>query len=296
MKKFLPLLFILTVILLPQRAHAAALLLQHAPASAAGKQQFYVDVAVDPQGGDFNGVEGDISFSSDKLQLVRVETGSTIVSSFIDQPTLQGSSIHFSGIIVGGFKGLINPFDQSHTLPGEIMRLVFAGAQPGNALITSSKVSVTMNDGDGTLQQLSDATATVMVSDAVAPSVYTEADSIPPTVTASVVSEKDLFDGKYALIYNAIDKQSGIDHVELREGRGAWKVIQSPYELQDQSRRGILSVRAYDVAGNMATVTLPAATSPVSVGAIIFLVLVTLIIFYVIHKKSKHPHHLRRDR
>lgn len=293
MKKFLPLLFIISIMLFSHRAHAATMLLQHVPTTAAGQEQFYVDVAVDPQGGDFNGVQGTVSFSGDTLHLVRIETGSSILSYFVDQPSLQGTSIHFSGIIVGGFQGLINPFDQSHTLPGEIMRLVFEGKSPGNALITTSNASITANDGDGTLQNLTDSTASLTVTNDIAPSMYTTADMIPPTISASVVSDKNLFDGKYVLIYTAVDKQSGIDHVQLKEGKSDWKNIESPYELQDQSRRGILSVRAYDVAGNVTTITLPSTASTTSVGAIIFLCILALIIFYVIHKKSKHPKHLR---
>jgi hypothetical protein len=213
------------LLLIPTFADAqmdAALLIQHVPPTIAQQEQFYVDVAIDPQGNNFNGVEGSITFSSNTLQFVRAETGSSIISTFIDTPTLvSAGTVRFSGIIIGGFDGLINPFDQSHKLPGQIVRLVFVGKKPGNVTIASSNVSIAANDGKGTIENLSDTSAASTVSDQVAPSVYNLADTIAPTLTASVVSNKNLYNGQYTVIFTATDKQSGIDHVELKEGSTA---------------------------------------------------------------------------
>ncbi len=294
MKKFLFIILIALVGASPAVALAgagASMVLQQAPTSVAQQQQFYIDVAVDPQDTDFNGIQGSVEFSSNTLSFVRAETGTSLVSYFIDQPSVQGNMIHFSGIIIGGFDGLINPFDQSHKLPGPIVRLVFEAVQPGNAVVTTSNVSVTENDGNGTLEPVTDTTVSFPVTTAIAPSIYNTADTVPPTLSASIVSSKDLFDGKYTVVFTATDKQSGIDHVELKEGNGAWKTIQSPYVLQDQTRKGILSLRAYDVAGNVTTITLPSTGTTQSAAAIIFLLLAALIILYVIHKKTKHPKH-----
>ncbi len=289
MKKFL---FTFLLLFIPVCAHAQAVpqvLLQHVPTSVSQQEQFYVDVAVDAHGDDFNGIQGAVTFSSDSLQFVRAETGSSVISTFIDTPSLASvGTVHFSGIIIGGFDGLINPFDQSHKLPGQIVRLVFVGKKPGNVAIASSNVSVTENDGKGTIESLADTSSPVTVTNTIAPSVYNPTDTIPPTLTASIVSDKNLYDGQYVVIFNAVDKQSGIDHVELKEGDGAWSTVESPYVLHDQSRRAILSLRAYDVAGNVTTITLPSATNTNSSAVVIVLVLIAVIIIYVIYKKILH--------
>ncbi len=291
MKKFLFSIFILALWFVPHTASAASMVLQTTAGSVDQQQQFAVDVLLDAQGSDFNGIQGSIAFSSN-LSFVRAETGTSILSYFIDQPTVKGDAVSLSGIVVGGFNGLINPFNQSRKFPGEIVRLVFAGNAPGTATITTSNFSVTANDGYGTLQQVPDNAITLNVSDTVAPSMYNTPDTIPPTITASVVHDTNLYGGKYALIFDATDKQSGIDHVALQEGDGPWLTIQSPYVLHDQTRNSILSLRAYDVAGNVTTITLPAAGSQSSAASLIILILIALIIVYVVHRKTKHPKHI----
>ncbi|MDB5254931.1 MAG: hypothetical protein JWL92_307 [Candidatus Nomurabacteria bacterium] len=265
--------------------------LEGMPVSVDQEQQFYVDVKVDPKGASFNGIQSTVQYSGDTITFVRAETGSSIITYFVTPPTVTENGIAFSGIILGGFRGLIDPFDESHSLPGDIVRLVFAGKAKGTARITTHDSTVTANDGAGTLQTVTDATVSTTVSDVAAPSTYTPADSIAPTITASVVQEHDLFDGRYTLLFTATDKQSGIDHVELREGNGEWATIESPYVLQDQSRKSILSLRAYDASGNVGTITIaPVASS--SALALIILILILIIVVYVIYKKSKHPAHL----
>lgn len=267
-------------------------LLEGMPTSIDQQQQFYVDVNVDPKGNSFNGIQSTVEFSSDTLSFVRAETGSSIITYFVSTPAAIENRIGFSGIILGGFKGVIDPFDESHSLPGGIVRLVFAGKAKGTAVVRTMDSTVTANNGSGTLQTVTDAAVSAVVTDVVSPSTYTMADGIAPTITASVVQEKDLFDGSYTLLFTATDKQSGIEYVELREGNGEWTRIESPYLLQDQSRKGILSLRAYDAAGNVANITIDPLRSSSSTAAVLVLILIAIIILYVIYKKSKHPKHL----
>ncbi len=285
MKKFLLFTLLLSFFLLVKNAEASTVTISHAPTTVAQQQQFYIDVALDTAGTSINGIQGAVTFSSDTLSFVRAETGTSNVTLWIDQPTVHGNTISFSGIIPGGFDGLVDPFDQTHKQPGEIARLVFVGKMPGNATIATSNVIVSDNDGNGTLEHVADNTTSVVVSNDIAPSIYSTPDIVPPTITASIVQDADLFDGKYALLFTAIDKESGIDHVELKEGNDQWKTIQSPYMLRDQSRDSILSLRAYDVAGNIATITIAPKSSAPSPTAIIILIIAALAILYVMYKK-----------
>ncbi len=278
----------------------ASMVLEHVPATVAQQQQFYVDVALNPNGNDFNGLQGTVSFSDDTLSFVRAETGTSILNYFIETPTALVNTVHFSGIVPGGFKGLVNPFDPTHTMPGTIVRLVFAGKAPGSATITTSYVQATDNDGQGTLETVSDASAMLTVSSTVLPSTYATPDTIPPTIEASVIRDPNLFDDRYTLIFTATDKQSGINHVALQEGDGPWTTINSPYLLQDQTRQSILTVRAYDNAGNMSTITIvpsPVKSSAMIIISTIFIILILIFIAtaYVIFRKIIHVHKHHQD-
>ena len=289
MKKLLFTFLIVSVIVFSsQHAHAAVINFAHTPTTIAQQQQFYVDVTVDPEGKSFNAIQGSIAFSDDTLKFVRAETGTSNVTLFIQRPTAKGNVITFSGIIPGGFDGLINPFDPNNKLPGQIVRLVFEGKAAGEAQIISTATTVADNDGQGTLEPVPDQQAFLSVSTSVAPALYTTADAQPPTLSASVVKENNLYNGKYTLLFSAIDKQSGLDHVEVKEGNGSWVTAESPYVLHDQSRRSILLVRAFDVAGNVSVVvTIPPLEQGSQLPMIILLVIFVLIVAYVIYKKRK---------
>ncbi len=260
----------------------------HAPQSVAQQQQFYVDIVVDTKGVSINGVQGAVTFSSDTLSFVRAETGTSNITLWIDQPVVKGNSVIFSGIIPGGFDGLINPFDQSAKLPAEIVRLVFVGKSAGVAAISTTNITVTDTDGKGTVEKLSDTSTTFPITTSVAPSVYTTPDTIAPTLSVSIVNDKNLYDGHAVLVFTATDKESGIDHVTLQEGDNDLSTIESPYLLHDQSRKSILLLHAYDVAGNVATITIAPLSSQTSTTVIVILILITLIILYVNYKKTRH--------
>jgi hypothetical protein len=266
-----------------------SLIFEGIPATVAQQQQFYIDVKIDTHGTSINGIEGRVSFPENILSFVRAETGNSNVTLWVTSPTLSGNSIDFSGVIPGGFDGLIDPFNPETKHPGEIMRLVFVGKISGNALIKTEDVHVTANDGRGTLETISNIEKSVAVSDVVAPSVYTITDTISPTLSAQVITDPNLFDGKFTLVFQSSDKQSGVGYVQVKESDdGEWTTVESPYMLHNQSKRGILSVRAYDVAGNVTTLTvaLPFKNTFVIILLVGILVLGASIIVYVTYKKK----------
>jgi hypothetical protein len=59
-----------------------------------------------------------------------------------------------------------------------------------------------------------------------------------------------VFDGKKFISFFSTDKDSGVDHYEIREGKGDYKIAQSPYLLDDQNLGTVIRVRAYDFSGN----------------------------------------------
>ena len=78
-----------------------------------------------------------------------------------------------------------------------------------------------------------------------------EKDKIPPDpFEIKIGKEATVFEGKYFIAFSTIDKQTGIDYYEVKEGKRVWEKAESPHLLEDQSLRSKISVKAVDKAGN----------------------------------------------
>jgi hypothetical protein len=273
------------------RAHAAAIVFSVPKTTVAQAQEFVVDVQFDPMQKTYNALEGSISFPQ-SLTLVKIEVGQSIIQYWVTHPSATGQVIAFAGIMPGGFGGVIDPFHSSLRLPGTIMRLVFTSDKAGGAALVATGASAALNDGLGTRESLATASTTVTTSDVLAPSTIALRDTTPPTLDAQIIQDRHLFDGKRALIFNATDSDSGIDHVEISENGEAFHTIANPYLLQNQSDNVILTVRAFDIAGNVATATItPSAKQQhrwfeLSLLAVMALALLARIALYV-HRKRR---------
>lgn len=73
---------------------------------------------------------------------------------------------------------------------------------------------------------------------------------LPEPIFASLQKNKDMFDGRYFIVFNAADKGSGIDHFELWEGMDRYVDANSPFVLKDQTLGREIVVWAVDKAGN----------------------------------------------
>lgn len=284
-------LFICAVVFMPLSVSAASVTLAPQVVRLDQEQQFYVDILLDPEGAAFNGVEGSVQFSSDTLAFVRSEDGNSIVGPWIDRPKIDGDKITFSGIMPNGFDGVIDPFDSKIRKPGTLLRLVFEARAPGVAHIATSGVNITANDGNGTLRSVPDMQLSIPISGETNSSVYALQDTHRPTLAASIVMDKKLYDGRATLIFTASDKESGIDRVEVQEGNRASVVATSPYLLEDQSRTSVITVRAYDISGNVTTVTINPVYTAETIGYILlsFIALIVLVIFtYVLRRKKSN--------
>jgi hypothetical protein len=79
-------------------------------------------------------------------------------------------------------------------------------------------------------------------------------DSTPPLAfTAEIVSDHDLFDGEYVLVWNTRDLGSGIASYDVIERNRVFKQVSSPYVLENQRLNGKIKVVAYDHEGNTQT-------------------------------------------
>lgn len=267
-------------------ASASVAILQPSNTSVGIREQFYVDVLLDPQDVSINGIEGIINFRDDLLTYVRAEDGKSVINLWIQKPVIDRGSVSFAGIIPNGFSGIIDPFNSSTKKSGLIIRLVFEAKKSGAAVISTSAFTVTENNGEGTTINTQSVNTTINVGSVENPYTYKNTDDTTPTLIASVIRDPDLFSNKYTLVFDASDKSSGIESVTVKEGNRNFKRIESPYLLEDQTRHSTIIVRATNFSGNNFTITIdPLPYNLFSPSGLILLVALIIAALYFIRRK-----------
>jgi len=150
-----------------------------------------------------------------------------------------------------------------------------------------------LNDGFGTPAKLTlkEAVFTILTEKAEVPKEEWQEelakDDIPPEPFEIKISQDpNIFGGKYFIVFSTTDKQTGIDHYEVKEGKIDWKRAESPYLLEDQSLKSIIKVKAVDKAGNERIAEYIPPKKPFPYWVIIPL-LVGVGIGYWLYRKSK---------
>ena len=229
------------------------------------------------EGECINTVDGVIHYD-EAIRAVDVSRGNSILNLWVEAPVIdeQSRTIKFAGGIPGGYCGRI-PGDPS--LTNVLLKLVFRSpgfsiggkdALPQPRIWIEENAQVLLHDGFGTNAQvrLQDAKITLLdtpgekIRDTWNESVG-EDDALPSEFSITLAREDAAFSGKYFITFNALDKQSGIDHYEVMEepftefdafkwGRAdaPWIEAESPYVLTDQALNSTIRVKAIDKAGN----------------------------------------------
>lgn len=229
-----------------------------------------------------NVVDGVVHFSPNIIP-VDYSLGNSILPFWVEEPTIdkENNTVTFAGGIPNGYCGRI-PGDPR--LTNIVLELVVQspGFQPEDTYEPTADITfgeetrVLLNDGAGTPATLRTFGSTVYVQsdfDGVITDEWKERvqdDTIPPS-EFSISLNKDLsaYGGRYFIVFNTTDKQTGIDHYEVMEepldafelfswgGIDApWVPARSPYLLEDQSLNSTIRVKAVDKAGNEYIATL----------------------------------------
>lgn len=256
------------------------------------QQEFYTDIMLDTTGQNINTIGLQISVPQN-ITFERYDDSNSLVTVWVNRPTLiNPNTIYLSGIIPNGFTSVVDPFSPKYILPGKIIRLYFVAKNSGSFPLTISNIDTYLNDGQGTKVD-SNALSPIITVDNISAtnSVQTLADHIPPlSFTPAIVSDPNLYNGKYVVIFNTQDKESGIDYYQVKEGNKDWVTATSPYLLIDQSLNGDIVVKAVDKAGNV-TLETAQRTSNISTknnktmnlieGLIVAVIILCVIIFIV---------------
>jgi hypothetical protein len=211
-----------------------------------------INLILDAQDKMLNAIEGRISLS-ENLNILSINDGGSVVSLWVQKPKAEGSIVNFSGVIPGGYKGVLSPYWDGYKA-GEVLELVLRVGEAGAAGAEIINPKILLHDGEGTETKVSvsDLEFVIAEKETQLP-LETEfpKDSNPPEeFEIEISSAPEIFDGKYFLVFLAQDKESGIDHYEVKEGYGSFVKAESPHPLKNQSLNKKITVKAVDKAGN----------------------------------------------
>lgn len=129
----------------PLASYATGASLYFSPSSKTYKvgSNFTVSVFVSSKDQAMNAAQGKISFPTDKLKVVSVSKGGTIIDLWTQEPSFSNSAgtVNFEGIVLNpGFKGS----------SGKMISITFNAKAVGDAVVSFASGSILANDGQGT--------------------------------------------------------------------------------------------------------------------------------------------------
>jgi len=260
----------LSVLSAPQSVRAAGISAEVSTSTVRAGERFSVDVLFDAEGESINAIEGRLSFPKSSVKFIEVYGQDSVINLWILSPRLDGEgSIVWSGIIPGGFEGVLSPYYEG-AKPGKLFSLVFEATKPSETMFSVSNIRALKGDGAGTAAYAHSSGSAISIRNAIAPdngSIASELnDEIPPSIfTPQVAQDPSLFNGAWFLAFKAQDKETGVSGYAVYETKfkrdtvpeSKWENAESPYRLTDQSRRSYIHIRAKDRAGNERIVILP---------------------------------------
>ncbi|MBZ9569795.1 hypothetical protein KJA16_02635 [Patescibacteria group bacterium] len=360
--------FIFLFLIIPFFVGAATLYLLPQSQTVYQGDTFLVEVRLDTEGEEINAVGTDLKFPADLLEIIDLSKGGSVLTLWVEEPSIKQGEVPFVGGVPGGFKG-----------EGLIGKITFLGKEIGRAEVSFKEDSKALY-GEGIPADLSflegnyeiikrpeglpvissrthpdqskwhksdtlhlhwDLADGAQYSFILSYDPLAEPDDVPDKPKGELIwvgdmeypnledgiyyfslkqklpaedwSEKVgframidvtspeefraeigqdplMFEGKYFLSSATIDKTSGIDYYEVKEGKRNFKRAKSPYLLGDQSLRSKILVKAVDKAGNerVSEITPPKKPLPYwIITSIIFLVIVGWIIYRVISSRLK---------
>ena len=254
---------ILFCVLVPLKVGAAILYLEPSSGEYQPGDTFVVEIKIDTEGECINTVEANLNFSQ-ILKVVDFSQGKSIITLWVKSPEINQEEglISFSGGIPGGYCGRIPGDPEATDLLGKII-FRLPGMIVGEEKESLTKVKfldtsqVLLNDGFGTSVKLTTKGATFKIVptrlEPLEEDWYQEIkkDATPPELfEIEIHQDPAIFEGKYFITFLTADKQTGLDHFEVKEGERDWKRAESPYLLEDQDLQSIIKVKAVDKAGN----------------------------------------------
>ncbi len=320
--------FLVLVIVPLYFADASHMYLDTETATHGNLDTFYIPVRIDVQNGEcINSIKASLLYNPSEISVKDVSIADSILSLWTQKPSIKKDNEKETGVIVfeggvpGGYCGRVVG-DPGKT--NVLVKLVVTGSATtfGDGDVKTANITIDpstkvyLNDGFGSEADLSVAGLELVLrkSTTTPNNIWLsdiKSDNIAPELfDITLVKGPSKGNKKSYIIFNTIDKQSGIDHYEVLETdpdrfgflalfpnkESHWVFADSPYVLRDQKLHSKIMVKAIDKNGNERIVeyippistitTLTQAGVAVPLSIILFIVVI-LLIFILRWKKNK---------
>jgi len=246
-------------VLFPAITFAAALYFEPADGNYYQGDTFINELRVDAQDECINTVKASLSFPQDLLEVVDFSRGNSILAIWLEEAEISEEEglISFTGGIPGGYCGVL-PGDpgKSNLLAKIIFKVKAQGPETARVRFLDD-TQVLLNDGFGTPAELETQEGVFNILSGIPETTKKEwqeelmkDDILPESFEVEVSQDPSIFNNKYFIAFSTVDKQTGVDYYQVKEGKRDWKTAENPYLLEDQSLTSIIKVRAVDKAGN----------------------------------------------
>ncbi len=273
-------------------ANAAILSLQLPETMVRVGDVFEIPIRLNTEGIAINAVETYVEFPNEYFEIARIETQNSILKLFPEDPTFsndEGIMSITGGIATPGFSG-----------ENGLVGIIIAHAKKaGDAQLNFSPYSrALIDDGLGTESELTLVPQKITIKEGagrprIGASLFAEDITPPESFTPLVGQEQSMFNGKYFVVFQTTDTESGIAYYEVKEitnsAETAWEKTQSPYVLKTQSGKIRIQVRAVNNAGNATVETIEVDLGTVTPKLIaLLLIIIGLGAAAIIHIKNRN--------
>ncbi len=270
MKFFLPILICFLVsVSTPLYAADTASVSINAPAKVEINKNFSIVVDVQPKGEAINSFDITMSYPSENVSFEGYTEEKSIKKIWINSPTSNLNTIHFSGIIPGGVDGVYDP-DKKDLQAIPVAYLLFKTTKLGSGMFSIRNSNILKNDGLGTSLTHERNNATVVIIDqnnsgpAKAYITHEEGDTKrPEPLSIQFIDASMLARTPSMVMFTTTDIDSGVAKYQLKTGANTWLDITSPFPVSKQLLAHTITVRVVDFSGNVreGTTTIPGLLS-----------------------------------
>lgn len=205
---------------------------------------YTVSIIMDTKSESINTVEGDLVYDQDGMEVLFINTSASFVNLWVEKPAISNKgTIHFSGMTPGGV-----------SMPkGNIFDVVFRAKNVGSFDLSLNNSILYLNDGLGTKTKDNIKNLNIQINEGKGVNSNFDLfknDNVKPEKFSIERSKDDsMYNGNYFIVFNPIDKNSGISYVKVCE-LFKCKKIESPAPLSNQTDFYFIRVTAFDMNGN----------------------------------------------
>ncbi len=247
-------------------AHGASFFVSSMPAVKVG-DDLEIVVNLDTEGESVNSILATVDYNENLLEFRGYKDVDSLIKLWIETPHEKNGTVTFSGIIPGGVDGVYDAQNKNKLAPIPIVKLLFEAKEAGTVEFTFGEYKVLKNDGLGSVLRTTSETNTLQIleNSTFSLSNNKSSDKNPPLSFSISFVQASLFSKTPSMIiFSTNDLESGVKEYQVKDGWGAWKVVESPLPVKLGIWSRTVRIRAYDFEGNLAESSIEIPGSPLA--------------------------------